>query len=159
MGYLVAASDLLGGLLKPEIIWALVGLGLLILEFMLPGLIVFFFGLGAIVTAAVCLLTDITLNTQLLIFTLSSVALLVCLRQVLKRLFVGYSSGDDGMGGSQTEHLGERAVVKERIEPTRPGKVEFHGTDWTAESEHSIEPGAPVEIIAQKNLVFKVKPL
>jgi len=41
--------------LKPELIWFLAGLLLLLLEFAAPGLIVFFFGVGACIVAIVCL--------------------------------------------------------------------------------------------------------
>ena len=51
--------DFIKDFLKPEVIWCLVGLVLLLLEFILPGLIIFFFGLGAWVVAAVCLFAGI----------------------------------------------------------------------------------------------------
>ena len=59
--------------LKPEVIWFLIGIALLVMEFLLPGLIVAFFGAGACVVALICLLTDISLNAQLIIFISSSV--------------------------------------------------------------------------------------
>ncbi len=40
--------------LKPEIIWFLVGIALLIMEFAAPGLIIAFFGAGACIVAIVC---------------------------------------------------------------------------------------------------------
>ena len=59
--------------LTPEVIWFLVGLVLLVMEFMLPGLIIGFFGVGAWIVAIVCLMTDIGINAQLGIFIASSV--------------------------------------------------------------------------------------
>ncbi|MHC4858277.1 MAG: hypothetical protein ACYTBY_11000 [Planctomycetota bacterium] len=44
--------DWIKDFMKPEFIWAMVGLILLLLEFALPGLIIFFFGVGAITTVA-----------------------------------------------------------------------------------------------------------
>ncbi len=78
--------------LKPELIWFLIGLLLLLAEFMIPGLIVFFFGVGAWIVAVCCLATDITLNVQLLIFIISSMLLLVLLRSWVKGIFTGYAS-------------------------------------------------------------------
>ena len=69
--------------LKPEIIWALVGIILLLLEFMMPGLIIAFFGVGALIVALICFLTDISLNTQLLIFIVSSVLSFILIRQMI----------------------------------------------------------------------------
>ena len=51
--------DWLKEFLKPELIWFLIGLVLLLMEFAIPGLVVLFFGIGAWVVAGVCLLTDI----------------------------------------------------------------------------------------------------
>ena len=71
--------DTLRDFLRPEIIWFLVGLVLLVMEFALPGLIIGFFGIGAWIVAAVCLITEIGLNAQLAIFIVSSVLSLLLL--------------------------------------------------------------------------------
>ncbi|MHC4497156.1 MAG: NfeD family protein, partial [Planctomycetota bacterium] len=59
--------DAIKEFLKPEIIWFLVGLALLIMEFAMPGLIIAFFGIGACIVAIVCMITDIGINTQLIV--------------------------------------------------------------------------------------------
>ena len=73
----------------PAVIWFLVGLGLLLLELALPGLVVLFFGAGAWVTALVCAITDINLNWQIFIFLIASLLGLVLLRSYLKKRFFG----------------------------------------------------------------------
>jgi membrane protein implicated in regulation of membrane protease activity len=73
----------------PAVIWFLVGLGLLLLELALPGLVMLFFGAGAWVTAMVCAITDISLNWQIFIFLVASLLGLVLLRKYLKRRFFG----------------------------------------------------------------------
>ena len=73
--------------LKPEIIWFLIGLVLLVLEFSAPGLIIAFFGVGAWVVALVTLFIDISLTTQLIIFLVTSVLMLVFLRKYLQKVF------------------------------------------------------------------------
>ena len=40
------------------VIWFIVGFALFVLEFAVPGLVLFFFGLGAWITGIVLLLTD-----------------------------------------------------------------------------------------------------
>ena len=77
--------------LKPEIIWFLIGLVLLILEFVMPGLIIFFFGVGAWIVALICLITDIGINTQLIIFITCSVLSLLVLRLWVKGVFFGHT--------------------------------------------------------------------
>jgi membrane protein implicated in regulation of membrane protease activity len=146
-------------LLKPELIWFLVGLVLLLMEFALPGLIIFFFGVGAWIVALVCLVTDVSLNIQLLIFIVASVLSLVCLRKWLKAIFLGHTKGLQDMTQELSEFIGERAMVREKITPHVAGKVELHGTDWMARAEQDIEVGAPVEVVAKDNLTLTVKPV
>jgi membrane protein implicated in regulation of membrane protease activity len=84
------AVDWIKDFMKPEFIWAMVGLILLLLEFTLPGLIIFFFGVGAWIVAATCFFVDISVDAQLVIFIVSSVVLLLALRKWLKSVFVGH---------------------------------------------------------------------
>jgi len=120
--------DTIKDFLRPEIIWFLVGLVLLIMEFVLPGLIIAFFGVGAWIVALVCLITDIPINTQLIIFIVSSVLSLLCLRKWLKGVFIGHSVSKQDLKEDLEEFIGQKAVVKEKITPKAGGKVEFHGT-------------------------------
>ncbi len=159
METLIASMESFEDFLRPEIIWTLVGLGLLLLELMLPGLIVVFFGLGAFVVAIVSAFVPISLEWQLGIFIISSVAMLISLRHLAKKVFMGTQTSINGMSENLSEYIGQQAVVKEQIGPGKKGKVEYHGTDWSAESEHTIEPGTTVEIIGQDNIVLKVKPI
>jgi len=145
--------------LKPELIWFLVGLGLLILEFVMPGLIIFFFGVGACIVALVCLITDIGINAQLIIFIGSSVLSLVCLRRWLKGTFLGHTFSKQDLRENLEEFIGQKAVVKEKITPKAGGKVEFHGTNWEAEAEEEIAEGTVVEIVGKDNITLKVKTL
>jgi len=151
--------DAIKEFLKPEIIWFLVGLALLIIEFMLPGLIIAFFGVGAFVVGIVCLITDISLNAQLIIFIVASVLSLVCLRTWLKGIFMGHVKSRQDMTEDIKEFVGERAVVVEKIMPKAGGKVELHGTNWTAEADGEIPEGTAVEVIGKENLTLKVKVL
>ncbi len=143
--------------LKPELIWAIIGIVLLLSEFALPGLIVFFFGIGAIVTAGVCVFTDIGINAQLLIFIVVSILSLLCLRKWLKGMFFGHTGAKQAGTEDMNEFIGETAVVKEKIMPKLGGKIELHGTNWQAQADDEIEAGAVVEITEKDNLVLKVK--
>ena len=143
--------------LKPEVVWFLIGLVLLIMEFAMPGLIIGFFGVGAWVVAIVCLVTDIGINTQLIIFIVCSVLSLLLLRRWLKGIFLGHTESRQDLTEDLKEFVGERAVVKEKITPKAGGRVEFHGTDWEAAAEEEIAEGTVVEIIGKDNITLKVK--
>ena len=154
--------DWLKDFLKPEIVWLVLGLAMLFLEFMLPGLIVLFFGIGACVVALVCLLSDYvsgSINIQLGIFIVSSLLSLLCLRKWLKGIFMGHVKAKQDISQELSEFTGERAVVTEKITPIQSGKVEFHGTHWLAEAEAEIEVGTVVEIVGKENITLKVKSL
>ena len=151
--------DAIKEFLRPEIIWFLVGLALLILEFMLPGLIIAFFGVGAFIVGIVCLITDISLHVQLIIFIVASVLSLLCLRSWLKGIFTGHVKGRQDMTEDLKEFVGERAVVVEKISPKSGGRVELHGTNWTAEADAEIAEGTAVEVIGKENLTLRVKTL
>lgn len=152
--------DAIKDFLKPELIWFLVGLVLLVLEFIMPGLIIGFFGVGAWIVAIICLFSAYvtgSINTQLIIFIVASVLALLLLRKWLKGMFIGHTKSEQDLTEDLNEFVGERVVVKEKITPKAGGKVELHGTNWVAEAEEEIAEGTVVEIIAKDNLTLKVK--
>lgn len=152
-------TDTMDKWLKPELIWFVIGLILIILEFLIPGLITIFFGIGAWIVSVICLFLDISLNLQLSIFLISSVLLLVSLRKWFKTLFTrkpGTGRAEDEVAD---EFIGQKAVVTEKITPNRKGRVEFRGSYWTAESYETIPEGASVEILDKDNITLIVKSL
>ncbi len=144
-------------LLKPEIIWFLIGLFLVLSELAVPGVVIVFFGVGAWITAVVCWCTDISINLQLGIFIASSVLSLITVRTWIKGTFLGHVKGKQDLREELEEFVGKRAVVTEGITPKLGGKVEFNGTNWMAEAEEEIAAGEVVEIVEKDNITFKVK--
>lgn len=145
--------------LKPEVIWFLIGLVLMLLEFVLPGFIVFFFGVGAWIVALICLFADVSINVQLILFLVASVLLLVSLRRWMRGIFVGYKKYGRASDDDMSEFIGKKAVATRRIDPILGGKVELHGTSWSAETDgdEPIEEGTPVEITGKHDLTLKVR--
>lgn len=142
---------------KPEVIWFIIGLVMLLIEFSSPGLIIFFFGVGAWVVAVLCLFADISLNMQLAIFIISSLLLLVLLRNWMKTIFKGHITSRQNLEEFPDEFVGKKAVVVKDIVPGSKGRVEFQGSHWDAESDKEIKKGTNVEIIGKDNITFKVK--
>ena len=145
--------------LKPELIWFIAGLIMLLAEFAMPGLIIFFFGVGAWLVALICLFTDISINIQLTLFLIASILLLISLRKWLKNIFVGSTGQKQITDELLQEFVGKNAVVTREINPQAGGKVEFHGTNWNAEADEIINRGTSVEIIGKNNITLKVKAL
>ena len=139
----------------PAVIWFLIGLGLLLLELALPGLVILFFGAGAWVTALVCAITDISLNWQIFIFLIASLFGLVLLRRYLKRRFFG--KADKETEDQLEEFIGKKAKAVEDFKDGS-GTVEFKGTRWSARSDAPVKKGSWVTILAKESLILTVKP-
>jgi membrane protein implicated in regulation of membrane protease activity len=138
------------------ILWSVVGIGLILSEFLVPGFVVFFFGLGSLVTA---LLTGLLpglqsrVPLQILIFLASSGLSLAFLRRYFSKVFRGRFAGED----EPDEYLGSTVTVVERIAPEKPGRIRYQGTTWSARSyTEELEEGQKVQIIDRDNLTFVV---
>ncbi len=144
---------------NPGLLWFIAGLVLLLTELFAPSLILMFFGLGAWIVTVLYLLFTIGLPTQLIVFAVSSILLLVFLRKKLKPVFLGYVSSKHNSGQNMDDFFEKEAVVVARIEPGKPGKVEFNGVDWDAVSDCILDVDARVRIIDRNGLRLKVAPL
>jgi len=143
---------------SPEIIWFVVGLVLMLSEFVMPGLIIAFFGIGAWVVAILCIIIPgITLNLQMFIFIIASVVLLLALRKQLTKVFKGLEKQKNINAEDVDDFIGHRTTVIKSIAKNKRGKVEFHGTAWDAEADEDIGEGQTVEIISKDSIVLKVK--
>jgi membrane protein implicated in regulation of membrane protease activity len=143
--------------LSPQVIWFALGIALLLVEIASPGLIVGFFGLGALLVALLCLVVEVPLNLQLCIFVILSVASLLGFRRKFKTLL-----SQEGRVADDTiseEFIGRRALVTREIQSDRTGKVEFRGTYWEAEAADEISVGSTVEIVGKENLTLTVRAL
>jgi len=141
---------------KPEIFWFILGLGMFLLELVMPGFIIFFFGFGAWVTALFCLIGEPGINTQIIIFAVTSVLSLIALRRILQKKF--YNRKANLSDEVEDEFTGKEAIATSDFGKEKYGKVEFKGTTWKAESTSEIEEGQIVIIIKKVNFTLAVKP-
>jgi len=141
---------------RPEVIWFIIGLVLLLLELVMPGFVIFFFGVGAWITALVCLFSHPGINLQVTIFALSSVLTLLIFRRMIRNKLI-YSK-DGRSEAVEDEFTGREAVALTDFGSGRKGKVEFKGTSWDAESGSDIRAGQNVIIIEKENIRLKVEP-
>lgn len=144
---------------NPGLLWFIAGLALLLTELFAPSLILMFFGLGAWIVTALYLLFNIGFPTQLIVFAVSSIVLLAFLRKKLKPVFLGYVSSKQNSGQNMDDFFEKEAIVVARIEPGKPGKVEFNGVAWDAVSDSSLDVDTRVKIIDRSGLKLKVVPL
>lgn len=140
----------------PAVIWFLVGLGLLILELIIPGLVIIFFGVGAWITALTSAIFDTSLNFQIAIFLVTSLLGLVLLRNFVKRRF--FSKKDEEIEEQLEEFIGHKAMVIADFK-NGTGQIEFKGTRWKAESDTPLKKGDYVLIDKKDSLTLHVKPV
>lgn len=146
--------------IDPALYWLVIGVMLFFLELALPGFILFFFGLAALITAVVAWLTPIGIAWQLGLFIVSSVVSLMTLRDVIQRNFFKPKDIADGEEADEDVVLaapGERAVVGVTIAPPAEGRINYSGTSWRATADEKIEEGEIVAVVRQDNLVIHVE--
>jgi membrane protein implicated in regulation of membrane protease activity len=141
---------------KPELLWFILGLILFLLELVIPGFFIFFFGLGAWAAALACLIWDPGVNLQIIIFAVVSVATLVALRRMIQKKFF-YVKEEDAQK-VEDEFTGREALVVEDILPGTTGKVEFKGTNWKAESKTELKTGSRAIITGKEDFKLIVEP-
>jgi len=144
-----------------DMIWAITGIVLIFSEFFIPGLVIIFFGAGALITAFLTLILGegFSLPLQLITFTITSILFLLLLRKYMKNVFMGkLDSQQDGTNFNI--EIGKIIPVVEFIQPGEVGgKVKYQGTIWNAQSDNPVSPGESVKIIGSKNLTLYVEKL
>lgn len=141
---------------RPEMIWFIIGLVLFLLELLIPGFVIFFFAVGAWITALLCLVADPGINLQAIVFAVTSVLSLIALRKIIQKKF--FYSKNELSEEVEDEFSGKEAVALTDFNPGSNGKVEFKGTQWKAESESAIIVGQRVIIKAKENFKLIVEP-
>ena len=136
-----------------------IGAFLMLAELLLPGFVIFFFGLSAATVALLRFMfgDSFTLMWQLAAFSFFAILYLALLRRLMKKIFAGNmetSSMDFGQ-----ESVGRIGRVVEAIEPPKTGRVEIGDAEWTAAADVPIAAGVDVKVVAQDNLTMRVKPL
>ncbi len=135
------------------VIWFIIGFALFLLEFVLPGLILFFFAVGAWIVAILSLFFDLSINAQLIIFLVSSILTTLLFRKGVKKIILARKHSSE----IEDEFLGKTGKAETYISPGKNGKVDFKGTSWDARSEDIIEPGENVTIIGNDSILLIVK--
>ncbi len=131
------------------ILWAVLGLVLIIAEIFTPGFVLLWFGVGAL-AAALAAMVGLGLPVQFLVFCAVSVGLTLASRTIFSRYFVrteeeggNLKSGVDALPGK----VG--TVVASSAGAMKEGAVKVFGSTWTAypaEGEDPLEAGDRVVV-------------
>ena len=132
------------------LIWFLIAVGFLIVEFIMPTFIMFFFAIGAIIVSILTACFDLSINSQIILFALSSVISLVLLRNYMKNIFKGdESKGKDKYFDNSIDSNKNIAIVSKTIQPNNFGEIKYKGTFYKAQSENSIDEGKKVKVVSK----------
>lgn len=143
-------------MLDPWVVWLIVGLLLLALELLVPGIVLVFFGLGALLVSllvGVGVVGGAAVGVQLIVFALASVVLLVLLRKVFRRTLSGSSSHGEHL----EEFVGREVIVLAAIPERGEGRVELKGATWRARSEQPLASGARARVLRRDGLLLWVE--
>src|SRR3990167_4944954 len=111
-----------------------------------------FFGLGALLTAFLTWRGRIPgFTSQLLVFSISSLGMLLMLRTFAKKQFFRKSE-------MSQEFIGQKVKVTKAIPVNGEGAVSYRGSEWIAfsDSKEVIPAGAMAEIIGTEGIRVKV---
>jgi membrane protein implicated in regulation of membrane protease activity len=140
--------------------WMVLGLGLGLLELVVPAFFVIWFGLGALlVGVAMLIIPGMAFSAQILLWTAASVAMTVLWFKVLRK------DGEKTRSGQADAALGEIGVLVRAVEPlgveSARGEVRFQkpimGSDvWPCLADEAIAAGERVKVLAVVGQILKV---
>ena len=144
--------------LDTKMLWFIAGLVMILLEFVAPGVIIVFFGIGAWVVAMGMWIGLIdSVPAQCMTFAISSLLMLFVLRRYVTSWFVGGSS--NGSANIEDEFVGKTVQVVHTIGGgENTGKVELKGAQWTGRCHVAIASGSYATVIKRDGLDLIVEP-
>ncbi|MGL5047738.1 MAG: NfeD family protein [Shewanella sp.] len=145
---------------NPILVWAAIGLVLMLAEIVIPGGVIVLLGAACLVVAGalgIGLVEGVVQSMTL--WFISAIVLLLAFRPVTQRLVGGDSHVDNT--DEAIDLYNQIVRVKQTIGPGQtPGRVEFQGTEWSALGDGSIiAAGTEVRIICRENIALVVEPV
>ena len=138
--------------------WVILGFGLIVAELFVPGFVIIWFGLGGFLVAlALGLVPDLSITTQMVLWTLSSIAMTAVWFRVFRP-----ARRASLIGRASAQVMGEVGLLVADSAPFQQGRVRFQkpilGSDvWDCRSEEEIKSGARVRLTAIEGNVVVVE--
>lgn len=134
--------------------WFALGVALIVLETMVPGVHFLWFGLAAMLVCGATLLTGMSWAMQLVLFVALSVLMVFIVRRFAKPEAAPSDQPDLNLRGAQ--YVGRTVVVEEPIRNGR-GKARVGDTLWQVAGPDAAS-GARVRVTGSDGTVLKVEP-
>ncbi len=137
--------------------WAVAGMALIVTELVVPAFVLIWFGLGALLVAlAMFVLPGLSLTTQVMMWTVASLAMVVLWFKIFKR---GLHKTRIGMSDSNV--IGEVGLLIRDVEPFKKGQVRFQkplmGAEmWNCIADESINSGERVKVLGVEGSFLKI---
>ena len=131
--------------------WLSLGVILMLLELIVPGVFLFWVGLGSALTALVALLTDWTISDQLICFSFFGLF-------VYKKILASDSQKQTAdINDINLDFVGKTYTVSDAITEGQ-GKVKVGDTVWIAECQTDVAKGQKVVVEKVNGTVLLVRP-
>jgi len=140
------------------LLWLSIGIGLMALEAIVPGFILFWFGTAALMVSFLTWVgITVQLEWQLLVFFLFAIGFLVLWFSFTRKRFKKDSPRDITISG-------QRGIITREVVPGQIGEVELFDSlnglkKWKVIAEVPLQVGAEVEVIETCGIKLKVKPV
>lgn len=135
--------------------WFLLAVVLFVLETMLPGVHLLWFGMAAVLVGFLALSTDMGWQWQVISFGVISFFTVIGVRRYARPEAVSSDQPDLNERGQQ--YVGRIVLVEEPIDGGR-GRVRVGDTVWAAEGP-DMPKGAHVKVMAARGTVLVVEPV
>ncbi len=139
--------------MSQALVWAIVGVALVIAELMNMSFVLVFFGTGALLTALLVALGILSgLYAPIVFFSAASLALMALMRSFLKRRFSGHKD-------MMPDYLGQTLLVVKDIPAGGEGAVSWRGSEWLAfaDGSTSIAAGERARVIGRDGIRLMVE--
>lgn len=138
------------------IIWLVLFVIMIVIEFASPELVSIWFAAGALVSLIVSFIPGTVWWIEVIIFVVISIAAVICLRPTVKRFL---RSGEI-IKTNVDSLIGKKGYVIENITYLRPGAVKINDVSWTAlplNQNETIIENCVIEVVAVSGNKLVVK--
>ena len=140
--------------------WAVAGVALILAELAVPAFVLIWFGLGGLLVALVlAIVSDVSLNAQLGLWLVASLAFTASWFKVFKPGQI-----KTRIGSSDSSVVGEVGLLTREVAPFEKGEVRFQkpilGSEvWACLADEPIAVGSRVKLLAVEGSYIKVAKL
>ena len=137
--------------------WAVLGMALIVAELVVPAFVLIWFGVGALVVSALTwLVPTVGLSIQILVLVIAASVLIGLWFKVVKP-----NRHKTRAGMSDSDLIGQVAMLIEKVAPFKRGKVRFQrpflGNEvWECIADESIDPGVRVRVESVEGSLVKI---